>query len=175
MALQLFPFYNQNVIQKQFHRSIVFGNLLVRYMSMLTIIIDQKIKMVLSDCFAVISDGWSRDNTYYVSGCATFSADHACGFACVLWQQSHLRTKTSFRPKSTMSFLNIFTLYMRRTLKMLWLRRGQHKYNQSVCTSHRSFPCWPPLTLFNFAINENLATFDTIPEKVDFGTKKMSF
>lgn len=57
---------------------------LMRYMGMLTTIIETDIKSLLSDCFAVISDGWSGDDTQYELVLAMVSADWPRGLDNVL-------------------------------------------------------------------------------------------
>lgn len=74
----------KNVTRKHFRHSSVLFNPLMRYMSVLTTVVKEKIKSVLSGRSAAIVDGWSDSNTFYVSVFATFPADQPRGFNSVL-------------------------------------------------------------------------------------------
>lgn len=84
MGLHPFSFCEQKVIRRDFRRFIISVDALMRYMRLLTKIVDEKVKAILPDHFPIVFDGRTGGHSHYVSVFATSPSDHTKGFDSVM-------------------------------------------------------------------------------------------
>lgn len=175
IPLQPSSFFKQNFFSNHFRLSTISVDLLTRYMSTLTTVVEEKVKSVLPDSFAIILDGWSSGDTHYVSVFASFQVDGRRGFYSVFLAMTTIGDEESFSAKEHYEFfLNHFVCLWKVYWEWWGPHRGRQNTNRAFARRIGSFFVGCHSHRLNLVVIDIPATFDIILEKILHFVKTLS-
>lgn len=80
LCLQPFSFVENRIMRKHFNHENISVDSLMKYMHLLTKLVESHIGTMLPDKFCVVFDGWAGGDTHYVAVFATFTSNMPFGF-----------------------------------------------------------------------------------------------
>lgn len=148
----------------------------MRYMSMLITVVEERIESILPDRFAVMFDGWPGGDTQYMSVFVWFPAHRRCGFDSVVLVMAPMEDADFFSVEEHYEFPKLILSVYEKSIKNVVAFVGDNTIK------NRTFACWIGHFFvcchshrFILTVNDILATFDTVLEKVYLAMKKTSF
>ena len=110
--------------------------------------VENKIKEVLPDKFALVIDGWTKNSTHFVAIFVSFHADTKVGFEQVMLAFSPMNSETSFRASDHFGFIEwVLGLYGKSLDNVVAVIGDNVSTNQALadmckkpligCASHR--------------------------------------
>ena len=139
----------------------------MKIMDLTTRKVENKIKEVLPDKFALVIDGWTKNSTHFVAIFVSFHADTKVGFEQVMLAFSPMNSETSFRASDHFGFIEwVLGLYGKSLDNVVAVIGDNVSTNQALadmckkpligCASHR----------FNLAMKKFLDPFESLMSKI---------
>lgn len=121
---------------------------IMRYISGLTALVEEKISSLLPSKFCLVFDGWSSNLTHFIAVFATFPSDNHCGYSARLLTVSPIGDECSLNADDHIDFLKyILELYGKTWSNVIALVGDNVSVNKSIsnktgkpligCASHR--------------------------------------
>ena len=147
---------------------------LMRYLGVLTTIVETKISRTLPDTFSLIFDGWTHITTHYLGVLASWPSDTQGEYNFALLALSPLEDETSLSAAQHESFIRfVLSVYGRTSDNVICVIADNAGTNKAIaaalgtkfigCASHR----------FNLAMKSILSSYEYLIGKVQLLMKKV--